>query len=156
MPPLEIGNKAPAFKAESDTGETFSLSSMKGKPFVLYFYPKDDTSGCTAEACAFTENIKAFDKLGVTVLGVSKDSLEKHAKFRAKYDLKFPLLSDTDGKLCEAYDTWIEKSMYGKKYMGIDRSTFLIGADGKINALWRKVKVPGHIEEVLKAVKDIA
>lgn len=155
MPPLEIGDKAPAFKAESDTGETFSLSAMKGKPFVLYFYPKDDTSGCTAEACAFTENIKAFDKLGVTVLGVSKDSLDKHAKFRAKYDLKFPLLSDADGTICEAYGTWIEKSMYGRKYMGIDRSTFLIGSDGKIKALWRKVKVPGHIEEVLKALKGI-
>ena len=156
MPPLEIADKAPAFKAESDTGETFSLSAMKGKPFVLYFYPKDDTSGCTAEACAFTENIKAFDKLGVTVLGVSKDSLEKHAKFRAKYDLKFPLLSDADGTICETYGTWIEKSMYGRKYMGIDRSTFLIGADGKIKALWRKVKVPGHIEEVLRAVKEVA
>lgn len=156
MPPLEIGDKAPAFKAESDTGETFSLSAMKGKPFVLYFYPKDDTSGCTAEACAFTENIKAFDKLGVTVLGVSKDSLDKHAKFRAKYDLKFPLLSDADGTICEAYGTWVEKSMYGRKYMGIDRSTFLIGADGKIKTLWRKVKVPGHIEDVLKAVKEMA
>lgn len=154
MPSLNIGDKAPNFKADSDTGETFSLTSMKGKPFVLYFYPKDDTSGCTAQACSFTENIKAFDKLGITVLGVSKDSLEKHAKFRAKYDLKFPLLSDADGTLCEAYDTWVEKSMYGRKYMGIDRSTFLIGTDGKIKALWRKVKVPGHIEEVLKAVKE--
>jgi len=159
MPPekqLNVGDKAPNFKAPSDTGEIFSLPSMKGKPFVLYFYPKDDTSGCTAEACSFTENIKAFDKLGVAVLGVSKDSLEKHAKFREKYSLKFPLLSDADGKLCEAYDTWVEKSMYGRKYMGIDRSTFLIGADGKIKSLWRKVKVPGHIDAVLDAVKDIA
>ena len=154
--PLNIGDKAPNFKAESDTGETFSLSSLKGKPFVLYFYPKDDTSGCTAEACSFTENIKAFDKLGVTVLGVSKDSLEKHAKFRKKYDLKFPLLSDADGTLCEAYETWIEKSMYGRKYMGIDRATFLIDANGKIQSLWRKVKVPGHIEAVLEAVKEVA
>lgn len=154
--PLNIGDKAPNFKAESDTGETFSLSSLKGKPFVLYFYPKDDTSGCTAEACSFTENIKAFDKLGVTVLGVSKDSLEKHAKFRKKYDLKFPLLSDADGAVCEAYETWIEKSMYGRKYMGIDRATFLIDADGKIQSLWRKVKVPGHIEAVLEAVKEVA
>lgn len=159
MPPknsLEVGDNAPNFKAESDTGETYSLSSMKGKPFVLYFYPKDDTSGCTAQACSFTENIKAFDKSGVTVLGVSKDSLEKHAKFREKYGLKFPLLSDTDGKLCEAYDTWVEKSMYGRKYMGIDRSTFLIGADGKIKSIWRKVKVPGHIDAVLEAVKETA
>lgn len=154
--PLNIGDKAPNFKAESDTGETFSLSSLKGKPFVLYFYPKDDTSGCTAEACSFTENIKAFDKLGVTILGVSKDSLEKHAKFRKKYDLKFPLLSDADGTLCEAYETWIEKSMYGRKYMGIDRATFLIDANGKIQSLWRKVKVPGHIEAVLEAVREAA
>lgn len=154
--PLNIGDKAPNFKAESDTGETFSLSSLKGKPFVLYFYPKDDTSGCTAEACSFTENIKAFDKLGVTILGVSKDSLEKHAKFRKKYDLKFPLLSDADGTLCEAYETWIEKSMYGRKYMGIDRATFLIDANGKIQSLWRKVKVSGHIEAVLEAVKEVA
>ena len=153
--PLDVGDKAPNFKAESDTGETFSLSSMKGKPFVLYFYPKDDTSGCTAQACSFTENIKAFDKLGVAVLGVSTDSLEKHAKFREKYALKFPLLSDADGALCEAYGTWIEKSMYSRKYMGIDRSTFLIGADGKIQALWRKVKVPGHIDAVLEAVKEV-
>lgn len=154
--PLEVGDKAPNFSAESDTGETFSLSSMKGKPFVLYFYPKDDTPGCTTQACTFTENIKAFDKLGVAVLGVSKDSLVSHKKFRDKYGLTFPLLSDADGKLCEAYDTWVEKSMYGKKYMGIDRSTFLIGADGKIKSIWRKVKVPGHIEEVLEAVKETA
>ena len=109
--PLEVGDKAPNFSAESDTGETFSLSSMKGKPFVLYFYPKDDTPGCTTQACTFTENIKAFDKLGVDVLGVSKDSLASHKKFREKYGLTFPLLSDADGKLCEAYDTWVEKSM---------------------------------------------
>jgi peroxiredoxin Q/BCP len=151
---LDIGDKAPAFTAESDTGETFSLASMKGKIFVLYFYPKDDTSGCTTEACTFTENIKAFDKLGVSVLGVSKDSLASHKKFREKYDLKFPLLSDADGKICEAYGTWIEKSMYGRKYMGIDRSTFIIGADGKIKNIWRKVKVPGHIDAVLEAVKE--
>lgn len=156
MPPLEIGDKAPVFKAPSDTGETFSLSGMKGKSFILYFYPKDDTSGCTAQACSFTENIKAFDKLGIDVLGVSKDSLAKHAKFREKYGLNFPLLSDEDGKLCEAYGTWIEKSMYGRKYMGIDRSTFLIGADGKIKSIWRKVKVPGHIEDVLKTIKEAA
>jgi len=151
--PLNIGDKAPSFSAPSDTGETYSLKDLKGKKFVLYFYPKDDTSGCTAEACSFTENIKAFNKAGVTVLGVSKDSLESHKKFRDKYGLKFPLLSDTDGKICEAYGTWIEKSMYGKKYMGIDRSTFIIGEDGKISAFWRKVKVAGHVEEVLEALK---
>lgn len=152
--PLDIGDKAPNFNASSDTGEVFSLTAMKGKPFVLYFYPKDDTSGCTAQACSFTENIKAFDKLGITVLGVSKDSLDKHAKFRAKYDLKFPLLSDVDGSMCEAYGTWIEKSMYGRKYMGIDRATFLIGANGNIKSVWRKVKVPGHIDAVLEAIKE--
>ncbi len=157
MPPkekLEIGDKAPNFSAESDTGEIISLSSLKGKPFILYFYPKDDTTGCTKQACAFTENIKNFEKLGVAVVGVSKDSLDKHAKFRAKYDLKFPLLSDADGKICEAYGTWIEKSMYGRKYMGIDRSTFLIAADGKIKSIWRKVKVAGHIEDVLKMIRS--
>lgn len=149
---LEIGQKAPAFSAPSDTGETYSLKDMKGKTFVLYFYPKDDTSGCTKQACSFTENIKAFEKLGVDVLGVSKDSLASHKKFREKYGLTFPLLSDEDGKLCEAYGTWVEKSMYGRKYMGIDRSTFIIGADGKIKSIWRKVKVPGHVEEVLRMI----
>ena len=152
--PLDIGNKAPNFSAPSDTGETYSLKDMKGKKFVLYFYPKDDTSGCTTEACGFTENIKTFNKSGVTILGVSKDSLESHKKFRDKYGLKFPLLSDTNGKIYEAYGTWIEKSMYGKKYIGIDRSTFIIGEDGKIIALWRKVKVAGHIEDVLEALKN--
>ncbi len=152
--PLNIGDKAPAFTAPSDTGETFSLKDLKGKKFILYFYPKDDTSGCTAEACRFTENIKAFNKAGVIVLGVSKDSLESHKKFRDKYGLKFPLLSDLDGKICEAYGTWIEKSMYGRKYMGIDRATFIIGEDGKITALWRKVKVAGHVEEVLETLKS--
>jgi len=150
---LEIGNKAPAFKAESDAGDVLSLSSFKGRDFVLYFYPKDDTSGCTMEACSFTENIKAFEKLGVDIVGISKDSILSHQKFKKKYNLIFPLLSDTDGKICEAYETWIEKSMYGKKYMGIDRSTFLIGANGKIKAIWRKVKVAGHVEEVLAAIK---
>lgn len=152
--PLEIGDKAPAFKAQTDSGEMLSMADLKGKVFVLYFYPKDDTSGCTKEACSFTENISAFNKLGVTVIGVSKDSVVSHAKFKTKYGLKFPLLSDEDGKICEAYGTWVEKSMYGRKYMGIDRSTFIIGADGKIKSVWRKVKVTGHIEEVLKAAKN--
>jgi peroxiredoxin Q/BCP len=149
---LEIGDKAPAFKAECDSGEKISLASFKGKPVVLYFYPKDDTPGCTTEACDFTSQLPAFEKLGVTVLGVSKDSVESHQKFKKKYKIKFDLLSDEDGKICEAYDTWVEKSMYGKKYMGIDRSTFLIGADGKIKSIWRKVKVPGHVEAVLEAL----
>ena len=151
---LNIGDKAPNFKAETDDGKVLSLSDLKGKTFVLYFYPKDDTSGCTKEACTFTENISAFNKLDVTVIGVSKDSVASHQKFKTKYGLKFPLLSDADGKICEAYGTWIEKSMYGRKYMGIDRATFIIGADGKIKSIWRKVKVAGHIEDVLEDLKN--
>lgn len=151
---LNIGDKAPNFKAETDDGKILSLSDLKGKTFVLYFYPKDDTSGCTKEACTFTENISAFNKLDVTVIGVSKDSVASHQKFKTKYGLKFPLLSDADGKICEAYGTWIEKSMYGRKYMGIDRATFIIGTDGKIKSIWRKVKVAGHIEDVLEALKN--
>ncbi len=148
--PLAIGDKAPDFKAETDSGEILSLSDLKGKTFVLYFYPKDDTSGCTKQACTFTENISAFNKLDVTVIGVSKDSALSHQKFKTKYGLKFPLLSDMDGKICEAYGTWIEKSMYGRKYMGIDRATFIIDADGTIKSIWRKVKVAGHIEDVIR------
>lgn len=152
--PLEIGDKAPSFKAPSDSGDVISSSSLKGKTFILYFYPKDDTPGCTKEACDFTENISSFNKLDVPVIGVSKDSVASHQKFKEKYRLKFPLLSDTDGAICEAFGTWTEKSMYGRKYMGIDRATFLIGADGKIKSVWRKVKVPGHIEDILSALKD--
>ncbi|MDD3021687.1 MAG: thioredoxin-dependent thiol peroxidase [Alphaproteobacteria bacterium] len=152
MTMIEIGNKAPDFSALADDGTILSLKDFKGKSFVLYFYPKDDTSGCTKEACSFTDHISAFNKLDVPVIGVSKDSIEKHKKFKEKYGLKFPLLSDEDGKLCEAYGTWIEKSMYGRKYMGIDRATFIIDGSGKISAIWRKVKVPGHVEEILKAL----
>lgn len=152
--PLEIGDKAPSFKAPSDSGEIFSSSTLKGKTFILYFYPKDDTPGCTKEACDFTENLSKFNKLDVPVIGVSKDSIDSHIKFKEKFGLKFPLISDTDGKICEAFGVWIEKSMYGRKYMGIDRATFIIGADGKIKSVWRKVKVPGHIEDVLSALKD--
>lgn len=154
MSALAIGDKAPAFSAPSDEGENLSLKDFKGRKLVLYFYPKDDTPGCTKEACTFTENISAFNKLDVAVVGVSKDSIEKHKKFKEKYGLKFPLLSDEDGAICEAYGTWIEKSMYGRKYMGIDRATFLIDENGKIEALWRKVKVPGHIEEILKILSE--
>lgn len=153
MSSLAVGDKAPSFSALDDQGQKLSLKDFKAKPLVLYFYPKDDTSGCTAEACSFTENIAAFNKLGVAVIGVSRDSIESHQKFKQKYGLKFPLISDEDGKICEAYGTWVEKSMYGRKYMGIDRSTFLIGEDGQIKALWRKVKVPGHIEAILKEIK---
>ena len=153
MSTLEIGDKAPAFSASDDSGAKLSLKDFKGEKFVLYFYPKDDTPGCTKEACTFTENLSAFNKLGVKVVGVSKDSVAKHVKFKEKYGLKFPLLSDEDGAICEAYGTWIEKSMYGRKYMGVERTTVLIGPDGRIVRIWSKVKVPGHADEVLAAVK---
>lgn len=155
MTHLSVGDKAPAFSAPDDSGQTISNGDYKGKPFVLYFYPKDDTPGCTTEACTFTENIAAFNKVGVAVLGVSRDSVAKHKKFKEKYGLKFPLLADEDGSICEAYGTWGEKSMYGRKYMGIDRATFVINSQGVIAALWTKVKVPGHIEDVLKTVKAL-
>lgn len=154
MAELKVGDKAPDFNLPSDGGGTVKLSDYKGRTLVLYFYPKDDTPGCTKEACDFTENIKAFDKLDCAVIGVSKDSVKKHDKFKEKYGLTFPLASDEDSDVCEHYGTWMEKSMYGRKYMGIDRATFLIGKTGKIEAIWRKVSVPGHIAEVMEAVKE--
>ena len=153
---LREGLKAPAFTLPRDGGEKISLKDFAGKPLVLYFYPKDDTPGCTKQAIGFSEMIGAFEKAGAAVVGVSKDSVAKHDKFVAKHDLKIPLIADEDGKALEAYGVWVEKSMYGKQYMGIERTTFLIGADGKIVRIWRKVKVPGHVEEVLDAVKDLA
>lgn len=153
MPGPDINDKAPSFSAEDDQGQKVSLSDYKGRTLVLYFYPKDDTPGCTKEACSFTENLSVFNKLDVAVLGVSKDSVASHQKFKAKYNLNFPLLSDADGKICDAYGTWIQKSMYGRKYMGIDRATFIIGPDGKIKQAWRNVKVPGHIDAVIEVVK---
>lgn len=149
---LEEGQMAPDFTVPSDKGGMESLNAHRGKPVILYFYPKDDTPGCTQQACDFRDTIKDFGKLGAVVLGVSKDSLKKHEKFRDKFELNFPLLSDEDGALCEAYGVWVEKSMYGKKYMGIDRSTFLIDSNGKIHRIWRKVKVPGHVEDVRQAL----
>lgn len=146
---LEEGKKAPAFTLPTDDGKTVSLKDYQGQKLVLYFYPKDDTSGCTAQACAFTENLSAFKKLKTAVLGVSRDSIKKHQKFREKYGLNFPLASDEDAKILEKYGVWVEKSMYGRKYMGIERTTFLIGEDGKIEKIWRKVKVPGHIDDIL-------
>jgi len=150
-----IGNPAPEFTLPRDGGGEVSLSDLKGKVVVLYFYPKDDTSGCTKEAIAFTETLNAFQDAGATVLGVSKDSVAKHDKFKAKYDLGVTLLSDEDGAVCEAYGVWVEKSMYGRKYMGIERATFLIGRDGLLKQIWRKVKVTGHAEDVLQAVRDM-
>jgi len=152
---VDVGDKAPAFSLPADGGGKVALKDLKGKVVVLYFYPKDDTSGCTAEACAFRDAMPDFSKMKAQVLGMSRDPVKSHDKFKAKYDLTFPLLSDEDGKVCEAYGTWVEKSMYGRKYMGIERSTFLIDGKGVIRAVWRKVKVPGHAEDVLKAVKAL-
>mgnify|MGYP003672105756 FL=1 len=152
---LEEGDVAPDFTLPTDGGDSISLSALKGKPVVLYFYPKDDTPGCTKEACGFRDAKADFSGVGATVIGVSKDSVAKHDKFKAKYELNFPLAADEDGTVCEAYGTWVEKSMYGRKYMGIDRATFLIDADGKVAKIWRKVKVPGHVEAVQAALKDL-
>jgi len=139
----------------ADDGRTLKLADYAGRKLVLYFYPKDDTSGCTSEAQGFTEQLAAFQAAGADVIGVSKDTVASHAKFRAKYGLGFPLGADPEGGVVEAYGAWVEKSMYGKKYMGIDRSTFLIDADGRIAALWRKVKVPGHVPAVVTAVQKL-
>jgi peroxiredoxin Q/BCP len=155
MTHLTVGAKAPNFKLNADNGETLSLKDFKGRALVLYFYPKDDTPGCTSEACAFNEAMPHFEKMDAVVLGISRDSLKSHEKFSQKYGLTFPLLSDEDGTMCEAYGVWVEKSMYGKKYMGIERTTFLIDATGKIAKIWPKVKVPGHAKEVLDAVKAL-
>lgn len=152
---LDAGDKAPTFTLPTDGGGEISLKDLKGETVVLYFYPKDDTSGCTAEACAFRDALPDFSKVNATVIGVSKDPVKKHDKFKDKYDLTFPLASDEGGKVCDAYGTWVEKSMYGRKYMGIDRSTFLIDGKGVIRAIWRKVKVPGHVDEVLKAAQAL-
>lgn len=148
---LSAGDRAPSFKLATDSGETISSSSLKGAPYVVYFYPKDDTSGCTKEAIGFSDSLKKFDKLGVAVLGVSKDSLEAHAKFRKKHKLKIALGSDPDIKMAQDWGVWGEKSLYGRKYMGMERATFLVNAKGVIQQAWHKVKVPGHVEAVLAA-----
>jgi len=153
--PLDTGDQAPDFTLPTDGGGTLSLASLNGRKAVLYFYPKDDTSGCTKEAIGFRDALADFEAAGVAVIGASKDSIARHDKFKAKYDLNFPLVSDEDGKLCEAYGVWVEKSMYGRKYMGIERATFLIGADGRVAHVWRKVKIPGHVEEVLEAARSL-
>ena len=149
---ITVGSMAPDFTLASDTGETVTLSDLKGKKVVLYFYPKDNTSGCTKEACDFRDALPDFDRQNVVVLGVSKDSLKSHASFRQKQNLNFPLLSDETCEVCEKYGVWVEKSMYGRKYMGIDRATFLIDEQGTVQAVWRKVKVPGHIDNILKSI----
>jgi peroxiredoxin Q/BCP len=152
---INEGDRIPELQAATSDGRTVSLAAP-GKPLVLYFYPKDDTSGCTREAQDFTALAADFAKAGATVVGVSRDPMKKHDKFIAKYDLKVPLASDEDGAISNAFGTWVEKSMYGRKYMGMERSTFLIGGDGRVVRAWRKVKVPGHAEEVLKAVRAIS
>lgn len=150
---IEPGGKAPDLRLPTDGGGDLALKDLKGQSVVLYFYPKDDTSGCTAEAQAFEKMRPAFKKAGAAIVGVSRDPVAAHDKFKKKYGLGFPLMADVDGKLCEAYGTWVEKSMYGRKYMGIERATFLIGPDGKVRNVWRKVKVTGHADEVLAALK---
>jgi len=151
---INEGDKAPALKTSLSDGTQLDLSSPGG-PLVLYFYPKDDTSGCTREAQDFTELAGDYAKAGVKVVGLSRDPMKKHDKFITKYDLKVPLASDEDGAISDAFGAWVEKSMYGRKYMGMERSTFLIGKDGRIQKAWRKVKVPGHAAEVLKAAKSL-
>jgi len=152
---LKVGDKAPAFSMKTDGGGKVSLSGLKGQNVVLYFYPKDDTSGCTAQACGFRDSLPKFGKIDAAVVGVSRDSVESHDKFKKKFDLNFPLASDTDGKTCDAYGVWKEKSMYGRKYMGIERSTFLVDDKGKIAAVFPKVKVVGHAAKVLEAVGNL-
>lgn len=151
----EISKPAPDFTLPATGGTDVSLSALKGQPVVLFFYPRDDTPGCTKESIGFSESREAFEQAGARVFGISKDSLASHEKFAAKRDLQIPLLSDENGTTCEDYGVWKEKNMYGKTYMGIERSTFLIAADGTIARVWEKVKVPGHVEEVLDAVRSL-
>jgi thioredoxin-dependent peroxiredoxin len=152
---LKVGDMAPSFDMPTDSGGTVSLSSLAGRSVVLYFYPKDDTSGCTKEACDFRDSVPNFGRIDATVVGVSRDSVSSHDKFKKKHTLPFALASDTDGKTSAAYGTWVEKSMYGRKYMGMERATFLIDGEGVIRGIWRKVKVPGHVAAVLQAAKAL-
>ncbi len=155
MSDLNIGDKAPDFTIEGDNNTPLSLSDYKGKVVVLYFYPKDDTPGCTKEAIGFSEHIDDFKALNCDVIGISKDTATKHDKFIAKHDLKVRLGADIDGDVAEKYGVWVEKNMYGRKYMGIERATYLIGADQSIKNIWRKVRVKEHVEKVLDAVKAL-
>lgn len=152
---IKEGEKAPAMTVSATDGSSIDLSAP-GQPLVLYFYPKDDTSGCTREAQDFTALAGDFGKAGVKVVGVSRDPMKSHTKFIGKYSLAVPLVSDEDGRISEAFGTWVEKSMYGRKYMGMERASYLIGADGRVLKAWRKVKVPGHADEVLEAAKELA
>ena len=152
IPMVAVGDKAPDFKLQADDGRALSLKDFRGRKVVLYFYPKDDTSGCTAEACSFRDNLARVTSKGAVVLGVSRDDHASHEKFRDKYHLNFPLLSDDEGKITEAYGVWKKKTLYGKTFMGIERTTFLIGEDGKVAKVWPKVKVDGHTDDVLSAL----
>lgn len=151
---MKVGQKAPDFSVADDSGKTVKLSDFKGKKVVLYFYPKDSTPGCTTEACNFRDGFAAIRKKGAVVLGVSADSVASHQKFKTKFDLNFPLLADTERKIIESYGVWQEKSLYGRKYMGIVRATFIIGEDGKISHIFPKVKVKEHYDEVLAALGE--
>jgi len=152
---LNEGDPVPDVTLEGMDGKTISPKDFAGQKLVIYFYPKDDTSGCTREAQDFSALAAEFEKAGTWIIGISKDDSKRHAKFTQKYDLKVPLATDTDGSACEAFGTWVEKSMYGRKHMGIERSTFLIDRDGVVKRIWRKVKVPGHAEEVLEAAREL-
>lgn len=152
---LEIGQKAPDFTLPATGGQTITLSALQGNPVVVYFYPKDDTPGCTTEACNFRDSMNILQKTGVTVIGISKDGIKSHEKFKEKFGLNFPLASDEEGKTLDDYGVWVEKSMFGKKYMGIERATYLIDQNGRIARIWRNVSVPGHVDEILAAVKEL-
>ena len=156
MSGLQIGAPAPDFTLPTDGDSEITLSNLKGQKVVIYFYPKDDTPGCTKESCAFRDHKEDFNGLNAQIIGISKDSVKKHDKFKEKYDLNFPLASDENGKVCERYGVWKEKSMYGKKYMGIERSTFLIDEQGNIAQIWRKVKITGHVEAVKSTLEELA
>jgi peroxiredoxin Q/BCP len=152
---VEVGNKAPDFTLPTDGNGSIRLSQLKGKKVVLYFYPKDDTSGCTAEACGFRDSFPDYGSVGAVVIGISKDSVASHDKFKKKHNLPFILASDAGSDVCEKYGTWVEKSMYGRKYMGIERCTFLLDEQGMVRGVWHKVKVPGHVNQVLQAARAL-
>ena len=153
MSELKIGDKAPEFRLPTDGGEDISTTALKGHKVILYFYPKDNTPGCTTQACDFRDTLDSLSKLNAKVVGISKDSVKKHDNFKAKHGLNFPLASDENGDVCERYGVWKEKSMYGKTFMGIERTTFLIDENGIISQIWRKVKVNDHMDEIQSALK---
>lgn len=152
---LAVGDTAPDFTLPTDSGEELTLSSLRGRPVVIYFYPKDDTPGCTTESCEFRDLMPRFDASNATILGISPDSVKSHQKFKTKFELPFTLIADTENVACQAYDVWKEKSMYGKQYMGVDRTTFVIDKDGKLSHIFGKVKPAGHAAEVMEAVASL-